>query len=504
MRVIYLSLKEGTPASGYWDQQFLQDILGDLPEGDRIPIVIPGAYQGDIIDQINEELSKYEKIMVFVTSDEEGKFDCLKLSHPDMIVYSQYGYGEKLFPLGYAPKTREYLQYMGIREKVLSFFFAGQITHNRRMFLQQALDGRTDGVFLGTEGFAQGMDKEKYIMNFNYTKMAPCPPGAVAHDSFRLYEALEAGAVPIADEFTSQGQGNFWNRLFPDAPFPILKSYDELDGILASWTPEMANKVFAWWIKKKWEIKNKLAEELGVKTKNALTVLVSTSPIPIHPDTCVIDKTIDSIRAHVQTDILIMIDGVRDEQKEYKEKYNEYIRQLLWKCNHEWKNVIPIFFDKHSHQSGMLKETLPLVETPLVMYVEHDTPLSTDQPIEWPLIGETLISGAANVIRFHYETKIPKEHEYLMLGSTEKFTHTKQWSQRPHIARTDFYKDIMQYFSSDSKCFIEDRIYTECVDGDPEKWRVYIYTPGENIKRSENLDGRANDRKFDKEGEQIW
>ena len=75
--IIYLSLKKGITATDYWDHTFLNEFLADIDvkSSDRTVIVIPGAYQGDIISEINKEISQYKKVMVFVMSDEENKFN---------------------------------------------------------------------------------------------------------------------------------------------------------------------------------------------------------------------------------------------------------------------------------------------------------------------------------------------------------------------------------------------------------------------------------------------
>lgn len=276
---------------------------------------------------------------------------------------------------------------------------------------------------------------------------------------------------------------------------------------LHRWDLSIANEVFAWWIKKKWEIKEKLKDQLGVK-KDDISVIIPTSPIPSHPSTEIIDETIKSIRYHLDSPIFVLIDGVRKEQENMKGSYEEYIQKLLWKCNFEYENVIPVFFPQHKHQSGMMKGILPQIETPLLLFVEHDTPLVTDEPIEWDFLKKSILSGKAHAIRLHYEAVIPEEHKHLMIGEVEdKLLKTAQWSQRPHLARTDFYKEIMKFFSEESNCFIEDLLHGKLQDawkdGKWDNWKVFIYCPDEkNIKRSLNLDGRKEDRKYD--DRQVW
>jgi hypothetical protein len=79
-----------------------------------------------------------------------------------------------------------------------------------------------------------------------------------------------------------------------------------------------------------------------------VTIVVPTSYIPSHPSTKIIDETIKNIRFHFpNNEIILQIDGIREEQKQYEDQYNEYKNKVLWKCLHEYKNILPIIFDKH-------------------------------------------------------------------------------------------------------------------------------------------------------------
>ena len=159
----------------------------------------------------------------------------------------------------------------------------------------------------------------------------------------------------------------------------------------------------------------------------------------------------------------------------------------------------------------MMREVLNMVKTPTVLYVEHDAPLTPDRPIAWGNLIDAIKAGDANVIRFHFEEGIHPEHEHLMFDLEPRLIfgapmmRTFQWSQRPHLASTAFYRRIMaSYFPETSKTMIEDLIYgivwDRCMTGGIMAWyefRLWIYTPVPNIKRSYHLDGRAGESKYD-------
>lgn len=239
-----------------------------------------------------------------------------------------------------------------------------------------------------------------------------------------------------------------------------------------------------------------------------ITVVVPVSPIKSHPDTAILDETLDSIRTCLPSaEIFLTFDGLRDEHLPKRKDYDEFIRRALWRAIKHYENTLPFLFAQHEHQTGMMRSILNEIETPLVMYVEQDTPLVTDEPIDWETITHFITSGHSNVVRLHHEAQIPSDHEHLMHGMESGFIRTSQWSQRPHIASLAYYRRIMDnHFSPSAKCFIEDKMHGVLdqaynVDGLPgwSQHRVHIYDPGNgNMKRSYHTDGRAGENKYDK------
>lgn len=507
-KIHYLSVKSEVPATGYWDHAYLNDLLaslGEESEWTREVVVIPGAYQADSYTELNRELAKYEKICVFITSDEENKFDGSKLFHPDMILYSQYGgYGHP-FPLGYAPGTREHLRKIGPQVKDLDSVFMGQVTHWRRKELAKYIEHLPNSYFLGTDGFSKGYSRNLYLEMLSRGKVAPCPTGAVHVDSFRLYEALEAGCVPIADSISplKSSSDRFFERLFRDLPFPLYADISKVPGMVRAISniPDAGNKVMAWWINKKYQIKAQLKHDLGLP-KNDTVVVIPVSPIPSHPSTDIIDETIMSIRAHTDAPILVTIDGIREEQQHMAEKYREFTRQFIWKCNFEYTDVLPVIFSQHTHQVGMMRQVLKNVDMQFVLYVEHDTPLTPDRELPLEDCKRWIVGGQTNLIRFHFEAHIPEPHKHLMgsmVHGGAPLLKTNQWSQRPHIASTEYYRRILESnFSPEANTFIEDRMHSVC---QVEPWidhKLTIYHPSGDIKRSYHLDGRQGAEKYDK------
>lgn len=521
----FLSLKEGTPATGYWDHALIKDILKDplfTPiMGEGSIIILPGPYQADKIKEINKYLSSFKWVVLIITSDEENKFPVEKIKHDNIKIYLQYPkkgrhdeYGK--FPLGYTLETKKNLQ---LAKKDVSWFFSGQITHERREACVLELEKKGEGTILKTKGFSQGFIPVDYMYYMNRAKVAPAPAGPISADSFRTYEALESGAIPIADNISIGGDKDYWNYLFGSVPFPTINDYSDLSGYIDDQLEDFqakANRIQAWWIKYKRDLKYQLVSDVeklsGTKYSHEITVIIPSSSIPSHPSIDIIDETIKSVRHHLpDAEIIITFDGLRKEFKDRKNVYDEYIRAALFKCNTEWGNCVPIIFDEFSHQAKMARIALEEVKTPFILYMEQDTPLVTDYEIPWEGLTYVIERGESNMIRFHFESFIPKEHEHLMIEKPDNnLLKTAQWSQRPHLASTVFYKKIIkEYFSSDAVCFIEDLLHSRLHEDYKiygimgwNQWRVHIYHPEGSIKRSYHTNGRRGDQKFDTT--QIW
>lgn len=233
-----------------------------------------------------------------------------------------------------------------------------------------------------------------------------------------------------------------------------------------------------------------------------VTVVIPTNPIPLHPDTSILEETVASVRHWFpDSEIFLCFDGMGG-QPYPREDYAEYTRRALWLADKEWGAVVPTIFGAWYHQSGMMLETLPEITTPLILYVEHDAPLVTDCPIDWKTVYGALYGGFSDLVRFHHEAVIPEPHQHMMHGEMPSgLMRTSQWSQRPHLATTAFYRRIMtSHFRPGQPEFIEDRMHSVCDTAFRQyglmgwrQYRTHIYYPEGNIKRSYHLDGRKRE-----------
>jgi hypothetical protein len=234
-------------------------------------------------------------------------------------------------------------------------------------------------------------------------------------------------------------------------------------------------------------------DEKGTRTLSEITVVIPTSPIPVHPSTEVIERAIDSILVHLPyARILILVDGVRPEMQHRKDQYEEYVRRV-YVLAQEYTSVDIIKFEEHRQQAGMLKVAIDCIRTPLLMFFEHDATLD-DKAIDWEMIKGLLLTGLANTVRFYWHKEIHPEHTHLMGERfAGDFIKTNQWSSWPHISRTDFYRKILdQHFAVDDKKMTETVLYSPVLESPWEDYKTVIYAPEPDAIRFHHWDARRD------------
>lgn len=535
LHVWWLSLHENVPARGYFDQAMLEAVFdgslwppaaqdvahhigpGAVPDSLWPLVVIPASAHRDDTAALVELLEPYQGCATIVlTADEGSYFPAAELTgvgdvwvqsarsdrhHPDAY---------RWLPVGWPPGTPEVAP-AEVRD--LDWFFAGQVTNDRRRAAAKALQRIEGGALSATEGFLQGEPHGAYMATLARAKVAPCPGGIITPDTFRVWEALEAGCVPIADRRAGEWDvpPDYWETITGSdpAPFPVIDDWWKAGKVIArqleAW-PTNANRLSAWWV----DYKRTLARAVAVQTispvEPSTTVIIPTSPIPSHPDDGILSETLASVRAVWPTaEVILCVDGVRAEQAGMADAYQSYVRRVL---DRRHPGVLPLLFEGHRHQAQMTAAALERVRTPLVAFVEHDTPLAGD--IDLAACEAALLADRVDLIRFHHEAHVLDEHRYLMVGRPEQVSgcplwRTVQWSQRPHLARTAFYRRILaDHFTANERTMIEDRMFgiidpyahDHGNDSAWRKWRMAIYHPDGNILRSRHLDGRGDQPKF--------
>jgi hypothetical protein len=525
----FLNFNKEAPESGYWDQHLLSKIIKEAniqeKEGYEI-VVIPAGKNLDKIEEINKYISTLEGVLLILTSNEDDFFDTSKLIHNNMKVWLMTPQAGKEHPQvdrfveeGYTPHTELITEHP---KRTLKWFFSGQNTHSRRRDMIGILRTRSDGELIESKGFTLGLSQEEYIKKMASAKIIPSAGGSMTPDTFRTFEALELGCIPLVDKYSATNKKDgYWQMIYgEDIQFPLIEDWESQVGHIDYFYdtfPTNSNLIFAWWQRRKRQIMCNLVDDYNFISKQQLnrdgiTVVIPTSPNMFNPDTGITEETISTVRKHLpDAEIFLTFDGVREEQKDLNEAYQEYISRMLWKCNKTYKNVVPFVFSEHSHQVKMFKGVIGQIRTDKILYVEHDTPITPDCEIPFKEMGKVIDSGEADLIRLHFEAFIPEPHRYMMIDQEPRILEgiplirTYQWSQRPHLASKKFYERILaDHFSPDAITFIEDKMHGVCINAwDSQQlqgwnmFKLWIYHPmNGNIKRSYHLNARGSEIKY--------
>lgn len=200
-------------------------------------VIIHGGHLRHQVEEVNQSIAQLQAVICIGIGDEEYDFPYHELRHRNMKLWVATpipgkSHADRYTLVGYPCDAREELNKALGAPKIYDWFFAGQITHNRRYECVKTLKNYPNGKLLETQQFYSGMPHDEYFRTMIQSKIIPCPSGPVCSDTFRLAEALEAGCIPIVDEFPGWKERpitGFWEMLFPEGvPFPIIRDWTDV------------------------------------------------------------------------------------------------------------------------------------------------------------------------------------------------------------------------------------------------------------------------------------
>ena len=273
------SFNKNDCASDKWDYGLLKEIFDkyeidqvkvtSIPKTDRGFVVVPGPQNLGYEEDVNKQIQKLSRVVLFITGDEEGKFDITKINHPNISIWIQYPHEKhkdyNKFFIGVPQHLKSNLPDYPIKE--YDIYFGGQITHQRRKQLSHVMPNLPNALYKPTEGFAQGEQPKDYYRTLSKAKVAPAPAGAQVIDTFRFFEAIEMLALPVGDLVNSKGEMiDYFNYVYPKE-IPIEKVFDwnkliKLLPSLINKYPNNMHQVVCWWIKYKRDLSLRIMRDL--------------------------------------------------------------------------------------------------------------------------------------------------------------------------------------------------------------------------------------------------
>lgn len=109
------------------------------------------------------------------------------------------------------------------------------------------------------------LSTEQYKNVLSESIFVPCPRGNTSVDTFRLYEALEVGAIPIVEK------SDYWRNLLGEHPLIETASWENISNDInlllqnSQWIIEHSKKVESWWVEYKKQLKQNIAKIVAAK-----------------------------------------------------------------------------------------------------------------------------------------------------------------------------------------------------------------------------------------------
>ena len=119
------------------------------------------------------------------------------------------------------------------------------------------------------EGWQSGnsLSTQQYKNVLSDSIFVPCPRGNTSVDTFRLYEALEVGAIPIVEK------SDYWSNLLGEHPLIETASWNNISNDInlllenSQWIIEHSKKVESWWVEYKKQLKQNIAKIVAAKSE---------------------------------------------------------------------------------------------------------------------------------------------------------------------------------------------------------------------------------------------
>jgi Exostosin family len=158
------------------------------------------------------------------------------------IVFFPLGYKTGFARPGQIPKPAA--------QRQLLWSFAGDLRKRTRGAMMQAMRRLPRGHCHPTSNFnsADCLSTRDYRAMMDDSIFVPCPAGEVNLESFRVYEALEAGCIPIVEK---RPGFDYFTRLLGPHPLPTLTDWREstalVEALLAADLESVRHACWSWW-----------------------------------------------------------------------------------------------------------------------------------------------------------------------------------------------------------------------------------------------------------------
>lgn len=173
----------------------------------------------------------------------------------------------KFFPLGYKKGFKKNTENIEIKNKKYIWFFAGDIKKSNRQLMYDNIIKIQGGCCHLTAYFnsPDGLGVEDYRKYMENSIFVPCPAGNVHLDSFRIYEALEAGCIPIIEN----GRGlDCFRPYLGENPILMISDWNNIEEMIKNIMQKgdvesLSRECSEWWKKHKLDIQKRIEKDFN-------------------------------------------------------------------------------------------------------------------------------------------------------------------------------------------------------------------------------------------------
>lgn len=230
-----------------------------IPQFDRAIVIVVGRPP---IPPLKNYLSKMKSGVVIMTGDEECSFECERAVPKHLEMWTQCyaphrSYMKERLLLG-TPNRPNYKINTHLPKKYLCSF-VGQVQNPHRSACVEAIKSIPDSFLHIADGFGgqgNGIEYQEYLDIMCQSKYVLCPSGSMVCDTFRIYEAIEAGAIPITDKRCPRDPQDYdyWDETYPNNDLIKVSDWSELPSLIE----KEVNSTGDWWGVYKQELEQKL------------------------------------------------------------------------------------------------------------------------------------------------------------------------------------------------------------------------------------------------------
>lgn len=268
-------------AHGLWDADWLDYLLADIPQGERVIDTKHSVFFDKMI-VIDRNISAASEayyanaafqgsnVVLFHLADEWYTDDYACYTWCDRVFRNHWTFmhadNKKVifFPLGYKSGFSRQKPNKAAAQRQFLWSFMGDANKSSRKSMLQAVSGIGKSFVHLTSGFncADALPTERYREVMEESIIVPAPCGWQNLESFRAWEALEAGCIPIVER---RPRFDYFATLCGDYPFPCITDWSEAADILRKNMAELEDlrqRCSVWWQSYKAEVRTRVANEL--------------------------------------------------------------------------------------------------------------------------------------------------------------------------------------------------------------------------------------------------